>query len=254
MNVQNRTRIAVLVGGGLDSHAYMVLKADQPQTDFIHVDYGQRVAVAERNAVLQMAEKLGIARSRVYTLICNKKNHMRKVNDGVGVLFGTGPVEMDNAFVKGRNLFLIQKAIELGYGHVHLTLTQERGRMFPDADLAFVQLVDNLMHRSYDVRVSAPYIMEDKHRVMFKAYRHCPEFLDMSFTCWVGPYVECGTCPHCVKKEKIRAEMIVEKADYDLNKDEREAQWKQVKAGYGDALKPAETINATVSVAKGEFK
>ncbi|WYW00866.1 QueC-like queuosine biosynthesis protein [Pseudomonas phage vB_PpuM-Illi-2] len=254
MNNQNRTRIAVLVGGGLDSHAYMVLKADQPQTDFIHVDYGQRVAVAERNAVLQMAEKLGIARSRVYTLICNKKNHMRKVNDGVGVLFGTGPVEMDNAFVKGRNLFLIQKAIELGYGHVHLTLTQERGRMFPDADLAFVQLVDNLMHRSYDVRVSAPYIMEDKHRVMFKAYRHCPEFIDMSFTCWVGPYVECGTCPHCYKKEKIRAEMIVEKIEYDLSKDEREAQWEQVKAGYGDALKPAETINMNIQVVDGEMK
>jgi 7-cyano-7-deazaguanine synthase in queuosine biosynthesis len=181
----------LLIGGGLDSGAVALTLAGE--FDLVWVDYRQKCAEEEHAACKRLAELTG------HELVYGYTGRLLETNSD-GLLFGLG----ENPIVKLRNLELIQYAACLGYTDITLALLNERGIMFPDANKHFMSQVGPLYMDAYEIKVSAPFITEDKWDFVCDADDRTPYF-DLVYTCWnKAEGTGCGTCPHCEKLKKIR--------------------------------------------------
>lgn len=232
-----------LLGGGLDSAAYLVKMAMTNQRVIpLTVKYGQIMAYEEYTAVNRLCQKLAEINPAMFSfnilggyvgepLVINKvypTNYVKNFALATGndmLIGGKG-----GAFMFGRNMFLYQSAVthlsdlfdELGAVpedfkdfSIDFALTKERTPMFSDADKKFIEHLSYISENSFGgLKVQAPLIDSDKWEIMKETYEWFFEktggenLFDYTFTCWTPrkyPKItkECGKCAHCQKRKQI---------------------------------------------------
>lgn len=179
------TSVAVLAGGGIDSTTCMYrLQSNGFLPRALHVDFGQRSAALEWQAVERVAAKLGIKADQV----CIRSG-----------------VEFLSAEIPGRNAALIFLAL------MHL-LPQERlicigihaGTPFVDSTQSFLVSLERLVAEQTDTRIGliAPLVDLTKSEVLTLA-RSIGVPLWLTHSCQVGVVGGCGGCHSCLDRKAL---------------------------------------------------
>lgn len=188
----------------MDSTAVLLHMVDQGMSfDILHSDYGQIAALAEWLAVYSQGKRW----ERIVISLHRKLKHLSPPDSQ---LF-SGNREHE-PIVEGRNLSLILAAVELGYSDVYVGLDKPAsGVAWPDASREFLDTINRVLSLSYlrrKVTVHAPFIDVDKETVFAQAVKRCPDFFDISFTCWTPHGSKaCGLCKHCLLLKQYKEKL-----------------------------------------------
>lgn len=211
---------AVLFGGGLDSSAVLSRLADKQSEDgveslenilVIHVDYGQKAVVAERESALKQIEYYGIPNELV-TL----KMDMSYSGSAIMPNTDLGTDVAKNNLLELRNptlLLLSASYLASVYPqtqhYLYIGLHREpKDTPFRDAVHFFYvnrlnSIINTLLGGESNVLIRAPYKNGSRLSILKKlvAARGVDFVRDYVHTCYEE--VACGTCTHCVKLESM---------------------------------------------------
>jgi 7-cyano-7-deazaguanine synthase len=186
---------ALLFSGGIDSTA---LAAWVRPDVLVTIDYGQRVAVAERRASTEIARRLGLRHELVT---------VDTAGLGAGHLAGREPSALAAApeWWPYRNQLLVTLAamrlVEEGLAEV-LIGTVLGDEVHADGRPAFLDALDRLMSQQEGgVRVSAP-ARDMRSEDLVRRAPGMSDLLPWTFSCHVGEF-PCGQCRGCTKHKLI---------------------------------------------------
>jgi len=189
----------LLLGGGLDSVAYLIL-LNKELDKCIWINYGQVSIKGELEACKYFCDFYN------KELIVATNTQIKNYNKN-SMLF-SGNLE-DPPFVIGRNLSLIMTAFEYSK-KIMLGFTDPGYAPFEDANSKFINDLNFLLERvmpSYSI--IAPLIHKDRKEVIKEAYSLNNLLFEKSFTCWVSnSKIECGVCKHCILKKELIKEVL----------------------------------------------
>lgn len=179
-----RTKVSVLMSGGLDSTALCHFLSQHYYVCPIFVDYGQRAAASERKAALQVAKALGLS--------------LREVRFVIDKSFGPGEI-------LGRNLFLISAAlVSLPPDHQMICLGVHAGTNYYDCSETFLKRADQLVAECTDRKVSvfAPFLQWMKPDIHnYSVNNSLP--IGLTYSCESGEVNGCGKCNSCLDREAL---------------------------------------------------
>lgn len=192
----------LLLSGGLDSTVlfYDLLQSDE-KFECVWVNYGQKNAVQEQQAVEQLCQSHFIVLHKIYIPLAF---------EGVGstLLAGVkGGHNVASDEVPNRNAVLLSVAAShCKEQTVLLMAAHKTGAAYADATPRFYTRASKLLHWSTNgkVTVEAPYIRLTKKQLVKKAWNMALTLseINMTVSCYEGN--ECGKCPAC----KARAEAL----------------------------------------------
>jgi 7-cyano-7-deazaguanine synthase in queuosine biosynthesis len=202
-----------LFGGGLDSVAlFYFLLSQSSNFKILHVDYGQKAVIGEKQSTKYFSTKYGI--EPLWITISNLEGYIT----GTSILKG-GPESLGNSKgmtemnrLENRNSVLLSIAVMLvasnGGGRIFVAFHREpEDAPFPDATKGFLTTFKHSVSTSTRARIEvrAPFQETNwtRDRIFDYGYRKGgKEFLDMSFTCYESVTTEeCGVCAHCILKK-----------------------------------------------------
>lgn len=201
----------LLIGGGLDSVTVLVELCQRGyRPDLLHVDYGQKAAVKESQAIRYFANKYHV-----------ELHQMSIELSGIAeadILIGTpiGRMPTDNK-LEGRNIILIglaaTLACTLGRRSVYVGYHKEpKEAPFPDATGATLTAMGEVLQTAYGTRLelSAPLWDKSRTEILRHARSIDKEIETKAWTCYENggqDGVECGKCTHCIQKKQMQEEL-----------------------------------------------
>jgi len=186
----------LLFGGGLDSaNLFLYLVKSRIPFSCLHIDYGQKAAEAEIQAVKLFCDKYDVELKLV------NDTRILQYNKQPNLMFGTGT----NPYIDARNLVLIMTAAEYA-DNIYIGF-YDKNDPVSDANAKFYDSVNAVLAGSFfnrKVQLVAPIIDIPKQQLCKESYKFEPEFFKWTMTCWLPvDGKECGHCKHCLKKKEI---------------------------------------------------
>jgi len=202
----------VLLSGGLDSCVLAAhVKARVPYLEAITFHYGSTHETREYKAAIEVAEKLKIPISAI-------KIPKEYFTGGESALMGEGFIPVgeyefetgpSNTVVPGRNLLFLAiasaRALATGGGAVYIAVhaTDHMTWAYPDCSPEAIGGFTAAEYAAsyHKVRVSAPFMEMTKTDIVKLAGKMDPRPpLDLTWSCYRGGDVSCGTCPTCLER------------------------------------------------------
>ena len=177
----------MLMSGGIDSTAcahFFQRRGDNVSGVF--VDYGQSAANAERRAVQQIAEHLGIA---LYSLSFR-----------TSIEFGLGEVVGRNAFL----VFASLMGMKPHTGAISLGIHSDTS--YYDCSADFIDRISDIV-QSYSggrLKVYCPFLFDPKSTV-YQYARLAGLPINLTYSCEVGTVPPCGRCLSCKDRDALEA-------------------------------------------------
>jgi 7-cyano-7-deazaguanine synthase len=179
--------VAVLLSGGLDSAACLAYYRDRGNPLLgVFVDYGQRVAIRERDSAKKIATWYGI--------------RLREVT-------ASSEFEVPTGEVPGRNAFLVFAAMAIAdVTSGFLALGIHDGTTYYDCTPHFLTSLNRIVSGYADGRLEivAPFSDWTKRAIWeFAKLHEVP--LHLTWSCETDARERCGTCRSCIDSETLRA-------------------------------------------------
>jgi 7-cyano-7-deazaguanine synthase len=207
----------VLLSGGLDSAVAAALAQAEghPVALGLFVDYGQRAVAQEQAAALAIGEAMGFEVLVTTLPMLGSITSTALVGEGrdlprpaKGELEGAAAeAAADAVWVPNRNGLLVNLAAAVaearGLDAVVVGFNREEAATFPDNGAPFVEALNACLSLSTrgKVTVSAPCLTLDKAELV-AAGRAAGAPIDLSWSCYDGGEVPCGTCESCRRRER----------------------------------------------------
>ena len=202
----------LLYGGGLDSTAllgYLVgdPRIDRKELELIHVNYGQKAAAPEIEAMIWFATQIDPdIKTTMLTADVSFSNASILRGNGIGETPEDNVLEL-------RNLVLISLAASYAStkyfgGEVTLYLGFHRepeNSPFLDAQPEYLEHLSSSIRLASNLKfftISTPFINSTRQQILQLGWSLLGEnFLNMSHTCYEE--TTCGVCVHCKTKEEM---------------------------------------------------
>lgn len=187
MSTKRRTRVCVLLSGGIDSTACVhFYRAQGLDVSPLFIDYGQPAALAERKAASSVSGFYGLPLN-----VCTTQ----------GLLISP------RGEISGRNLFLISHALmKVKYDCNLIALGIHAGTTYYDCGPEFIDLSQRLVQGYSDGRVQLgiPFMLWTKSQIVsYCVLNRIP--LASTWSCETSSVHECGECLSCRDKEQFDA-------------------------------------------------
>ena len=209
----------VLCSGGLDSTvtlAYVLQRVKQPVDDVlvIWVNYGQRTAEREREAVEAICEWYDVPLEK-FVLIPPLREGKPEIPSG---RYEDVDVVSTGLYVPARNAFLICIGASRAFPN-GVVYTGIHGRDSPYADVKaeFATAIDEAIRvGTYgNVRVESPFVDKTKVEIV-KLGAELGVPFELTYSCYRGWEKHCGNCPACVaRKEAFRLAGVPDVTEYE---------------------------------------
>lgn len=174
-----RTTATVLLSGGVDSAACAhYLRSDGHIVRCLHLDYGQKARLPEKEAALSLSRYLDIP--------------LEVISVNGGATLGAGEII-------GRNGFLVLTALAIAQVSTGvIALGIHSGTPYYDCSPAFCSLADRMIAEYTDglVRFIAPFLDWTKRQIFDYSVRSGLP-LRISYSCEAGTVPPCGKCLSC---------------------------------------------------------
>jgi len=211
----SKQRAVVLLSGGMDSCVCAALAARDYHAAALHIDYGQRTEVRERQAFQGICERLGIKdrlliRNPVFAAIGGSAltDETIAVPDASSEFHGTAPDQRGSqipvTYVPFRNAHFLAAAVSwaevLGAEKIMIGAVEQDSSGYPDCRPEFYQAYNEAIRtgtKEGRIEVITPLIgLRKAEIVMLGLELSAP--LDLTWSCYSREDQACGVCESCV--------------------------------------------------------
>src|ERR1700729_1684156 len=197
-----KSRAIVLLSGGMDSCVCATLAAQDYEVAALHVSYGQRTELRERQSFLAICNRLNI------------KNKLLVRNDALRAIGGSALTDETIAvpvtpaidhvvpvtYVPFRNAHFLSAAVSwaevLGAKKVFIGAVEQDSSGYPDCRPAYYEAFNRLIQagtKEGDIRIETPLIAMKKVEIIQLGLElHAP--LHVTWSCYSGDAKACGVC------------------------------------------------------------
>lgn len=200
------TRALVVASAGLDSTVVAsMLLADGWDVGLLHLTYGCRAEAREVQAVRDIATALDVPLTILdLTAVFAAIGNSRLLDPTAAHAPGEAGAEFAHEWVPARNLVLLAVASALaeahGYDAVALGANIEEAGAYPDNEQEFIERLGDVLpyatHVERDVRILMPVGHMTKREIVAAGLDvNAP--LDLTWSCYEGRELHCGTCGPC---------------------------------------------------------
>ena len=205
-----KARVLVVLSGGMDSTvcASLALRDfGSENTAALHIDYGQRTEKRERQAFLDICDRLGIAtRMDVHTSFFHKIGGSALTDKHIAVP-EAGPdvgAEVPVTYVPFRNAHFLAAATSwaevLGAEKIYIGAVQQDSSGYPDCRPEFYAAFNEAVRtgtKEGRIRIETPLISLRKAEIVRLGLELGAPF-DLTWSCYSREDRACGECDSCV--------------------------------------------------------
>ena len=213
-------RAVVLLSGGMDSCVTLAhALADGATVHALHVNYGQRTQERELQAFHDICDHYQITERLVVDI-----SHLAAIggssltDTSISVTQAKLDVdEIPTSYVPFRNANILAIAASwsevVGATSIYIGAVEEDGSGYPDCRASFFAAFEEVIalgtKPGQRVRIVTPLINLTKHRIVEEGLRlHAP--LHLTWSCYQGQDLACGTCDSCALRLRGFAQAGVE--------------------------------------------
>lgn len=197
----------VLVSGGMDSCVTAAIaRAENPDLAFLHISYGQRTEVRERQAFNDIADHFRVDRRLDVSI-----EHLAKIgsssltDENIEVSEADlASKEIPTSYVPFRNANMLSIAVSwaevIGASAIYIGAVAEDSSGYPDCRPefygAFQKVIDTGTKPETLIEIRTPIIHLTKAEIVRKGIElHAP--LDLTWSCYRSNDIACGRCDSC---------------------------------------------------------
>lgn len=223
----SKTRTLVVCSGGLDSTVVAAkCVADGHQVELLHFLYGCKAEEREVEAIIKIAKRLNVKANFI-----NIKDTFKSIG-GSTLLLEEDRIteamegsEFAHEWVPCRNLILL--SIAAGYAESHgfnkvaLGNNLEESGAYPDNEMEFINMLNNVMPYATQVNTHVEFIMPvgnlmKKEIVELGSKVNAP--FDVSWSCYRDHGIHCGKCGPCgMRKTAFKIANVEDPTEYEDN-------------------------------------
>jgi len=210
MVTQSKSRAVVLLSGGMDSCVCAALAARDHHAAAVHISYGQRTEDRERQAFLEICDRLGI-----YQRLLARNDALRVIggsaltDENIAVpeahLMGSGiPV----TYVPFRNAHFLSVAVSwaevLNAEKVYIGAVEQDSSGYPDCRPAYYQAFNEVIRtgtKQGRIGIVTPLIGMRKAQIVTLGLELGAPF-DLTWSCYSREDRACGVCDSCVLRQR----------------------------------------------------
>src|SRR5215469_608239 len=202
----SRSRVIVLLSGGMDSCVCAALAARDHETGALHVSYGQRTEARELRSFTTICERLGI------------KNRLAVRNQALKAIGGSALTDENIAvpeshlvgrdipitYVPFRNAHFLSVAVSwaevLGASKIYIGAVEQDSSGYPDCRPAYYQAFNKVIEagtKQGGIAIVTPLIAMRKSEIVRLGLELNAPF-DLTWSCYGREDRACGVCDSCV--------------------------------------------------------
>jgi len=201
-----RSRVVVLLSGGMDSCVCAALAARDYDAAAVHVSYSQRTEERERESFLGVCDALGIRdrlviRNEAFRLIGGSALTDRRIAVPESHTLGK---EIPVTYVPFRNAHFLAVAVSwaevLGAEKVYVGAVEQDSSGYPDCRPAYYQAYNAVIRagtKEGRIEVITPLIAMRKHEIVRLGLELGAPF-HLTWSCYSREDRACGVCDSCV--------------------------------------------------------
>src|SRR5579885_1952412 len=206
MNADRKARAVVLLSGGMDSCVCATLARRNFDAAAVHVSYGQRTEARERQAFLEICERLGIldrlmVRNEALRAIGGSALTDERIAVPESHVIGN---DIPVTYVPFRNAHFLSVAVSwaevLGADKIYIGAVEQDSSGYPDCRPAYYEAFQQLVRtgtKNGDIEIVTPLIhLRKKEIVRLGLELGAP--LDLTWSCYSDEDTACGVCESCV--------------------------------------------------------
>jgi len=202
----DKTRVVVLLSGGMDSCVCAALAAREHEAAAVHVSYGQRTEARELRAFTAICDQLGIVdRLTVRNDVLPAIGGSALTDPGIAVPEShlLGP-EIPVTYVPFRNAHFLAVAVSwaevLGARKVYIGAVEQDSSGYPDCRPAYYEAFNQVVRagtKEGKIAVVTPLIRMRKSEII-RLGLELQAPLDLTWSCYSREDQACGVCDSCV--------------------------------------------------------
>jgi len=210
MSNEARAKAVVCLSGGMDSTVCAALAARDYDAYAVHFSYGQRTEARELQSARSVAELLGFK-----DFLALKMDLFRQIGGSAltdaSIAVPDAPVEESRigdaipvTYVPFRNAHFLSAAVSwaevIGARTIFIGAVEQDSSGYPDCRPAYYDAFNQLIRQGTaegNIRVETPLIHLKKHQIV-RLGVELGAPLHVSWSCYSGEEVACGTCESCV--------------------------------------------------------
>ncbi|MGA8430083.1 MAG: 7-cyano-7-deazaguanine synthase QueC [Candidatus Sulfotelmatobacter sp.] len=206
MALPTKRRAVVLLSGGMDSCVCAALAARDYRAAAVHVSYGQRTEVRERESFLAICQRLDIHEQlRVRNEALRAIGGSALTDQNIPVpQSGAGETGVPVTYVPFRNAHFLSVAVSwaevLGAEKVYIGAVEPDSSGYPDCRPAYYRAFNEVVKKGTkegNIEVVTPLIAMRKAEIVRLGLELNAPF-DLTWSCYSREDAACGVCDSCV--------------------------------------------------------
>lgn len=205
----------VLLSGGLDSGVSCAVAQKDYRLAIIHFNYGQRNEKNEKDAVRRLVEFFAPERYLEFDLHSLGRLGGSSLTDNSIAIpnFLPEPGVVPSTYVPFRNGIMLSIAASwaeiIGSKHIFIGVVEEDSSGYPDTREEFIRAIEKAINLGRKpesaLKIHTPVIHMKKSEIVMLGARLGFPF-GLTWSCYRGGELACGTCPSCLLRKKAFAE------------------------------------------------
>ncbi|MHB8216483.1 MAG: 7-cyano-7-deazaguanine synthase QueC [Candidatus Sulfotelmatobacter sp.] len=209
----NKSRAIVLLSGGMDSCVCAALAARDYTTAALHISYGQRTEDRERQAFLEICQRLNIQDKLVVRNEALRAIGGSALTDEDIAVPRAGPIDSINhalrhdipvTYVPFRNAHFLSVAVSwaevLGADKIFIGAVEQDSSGYPDCRPAYYEAFNQVIRtgtKNGTIEIVTPLIQLRKAEIVTLGLELGAPF-DLTWSCYSRQDQACGVCDSCV--------------------------------------------------------
>lgn len=201
-----KSRAVVLLSGGMDSCVCAALAVRDYEAAALHISYGQRTEVRERESFLAICDRLSIhqrlmVRNEALKLIGGSALTDEKIEVPESHLLGR---DIPVTYVPFRNAHFLSVAVSwaevIGASKILIGAVEQDSSGYPDCRPAYYRAFNEVIRagtKQGEIEVIAPLIAQRKSEIVSRGLELGAPF-DLTWSCYKREDRACGVCDSCV--------------------------------------------------------
>ena len=201
-----KSRAVVLLSGGMDSCVCAALAVRDYEAAALHISYGQRTEVRERESFLAICDRLSIhqrlmVRNEALKLIGGSALTDEKIEVPESHLLG---LDIPVTYVPFRNAHFLSVAVSwaevIGASKILIGAVEQDSSGYPDCRPAYYRAFNEVIRagtKQGEIEVIAPLIAQRKSEIVSLGLELGAPF-DLTWSCYKREDRACGVCDSCV--------------------------------------------------------